>query len=216
MARMRISKGPALVVLPKRGDAPAESAEDDPRALAGRLRDVGQATQALARALDDAGLTERMREAPMPFQNARSRRTSPKQTVTDLLLACEALATVTGPQALMNGETGRVHDEARRLARVLRALTELAGDDALADDDALAKNDASAASSNGADGDGAALPLLAILRAGAVRNALTRLADLLAELAAVERAQPGRDRWTLRIGTRILIPLSIVLITIAL
>jgi hypothetical protein len=212
---MRISKGPALVVLPKRAAASARPVDDEPRALAGRLRDVGQATRALARALDDAGLTERMREAPVPLQNARSRRTSPKQTVTDLLLACEALASVTGPQALVNGETGRVYDEARRLARVLRALTELAGDDTLPEDDVPVTNDASAATGGDAEGS-TPLPLLAILRAGAVRSALSRLADLLAELAAVERAQPGRDRWTLRIGTRILIPLSIVLITVAL
>lgn len=207
---MRISKGPALKVLPKRADA---LAGDDPRELAARLREVGQAVRALALALDDAGLTEQMREAPVPLQNVRSRRTSPKQTVTDLLLTCEALATVTGPQALTNGETVGVHDEARRLARVLRALAEVAEVAALAGDDAPAKNDASTASDAA---DGATLPLLTILRADPVRSALSRLVDLLAKLAAVERAQPGRDRWTLRIGTRILIPLSIVLITVAL
>lgn len=205
---MRISMAPALKVLPIRADAPAR---DDPPKLAARLRDVGQATHAFALALDDAGLTPRLGESPVPLQSARARRTNPKQSVTDILLACEALATITGPQSLATGDTGRVHDEARRLARVLRALAEVA---ALADDDTP---DASvAAADDASNSDSAPLPLLAILRADPVRSALARLADLLADLAAVERAQPGRDRWTLRIGTRILIPLSIVLITVAL
>src|SRR5579859_2010809 len=158
---MRISKGPALIVFPRRADVPIRDvpARDEPRALAERLRDVGQAAQALARALDDVGLAEQMREAPLPLQNTRARRTSPKQTLTDLLLACEALATVTGPQALASGETVGVHDEARRLARVLRALAEIA---ALADDDAAATDGASTAT-----GAGDPLPLLTILRTSA-------------------------------------------------
>src|SRR5579859_7409143 len=181
---MRISKGPALIVFPRRADVPIRDvpARDEPRALAERLRDVGQAAQALARALDDVGLAEQMREAPLPLQNTRARRTSPKQTVTDLLLACEALATVTGPQALASGETVGVHDEARRLARVLRALAAIA---TLADDDAPAKDGASAPSAGdgeraSTEGD-APLPLLTILRTSAVRSAIARLADLLAE-----------------------------------
>ena len=199
---MRISKGPALKVLPKRTDEPAR---DDPRELAARLRDVGQAARAFALALDDAGLTERMRDTQVPLQNTRARRTNPKQTVTDVLFSCEALAAITGPQALITGDTVGVHDEARRLARVLRALGEVVaqiGDGILAP--------------SAGDGESDSFSLLAILRADPVRNALARLADLLADLAAVERAQPGRDRWALRLGTRILIPLSIVLITVAL
>jgi hypothetical protein len=80
-----------------------------------------EATNRLAVRLDAAGLNRALRQSPTYTLRSLD-RALPNYTVEDLLLACEAYATVTAPSALATGDPTRVRDEALRTLQLLRAL----------------------------------------------------------------------------------------------
>jgi hypothetical protein len=88
------------------------------RALLARM---AAATSRLAAGLDAAGLNQPLRQSPTYTLRSLDRRL-PRYTVEDLLLACEAYATVTAPSALATGDLLRVREEALRTLQLLRAL----------------------------------------------------------------------------------------------
>src|SRR5258708_35356749 len=85
------------------------------------LDQIVEATNRLAAGLDAAGLNQPLRQSPA-YKLRSLDRSLPNHTVEDLLLACEAYATVTAPSALATGDFIRVPDEALRTLQLLRAL----------------------------------------------------------------------------------------------
>jgi hypothetical protein len=85
------------------------------------LDQIVEATNRLAAGLDAAGLNQPLRQSPA-YKLRSLDRSLPNHTVEDLLLACEAYATVTAPSALATGDFLRVCDEALRTLQLLRAL----------------------------------------------------------------------------------------------
>src|SRR5258708_27488786 len=85
------------------------------------LDQIVEATNRLAAGLDAAGLNQPLRQSPT-YTLRSLNRGLPNCTVEDLLLACEAYATVTAPSALAIGDLVRVRDEALRTLQLLRTL----------------------------------------------------------------------------------------------
>jgi hypothetical protein len=85
------------------------------------LDGVSQETAELAAALDSAGLERQLRQARAYSLSALDRG-APSVVIEDVLLTCEAVASVTGPSALATGELGRIRDEALRALQYLRVL----------------------------------------------------------------------------------------------
>ncbi len=85
------------------------------------LDQMVEATNRLAAGLDAVGLNQQLRQSPAYTLRSLD-RSLPNYTVEDLLLACEAYATVTAPSALATGDFLRVPDEALHILQLLRAL----------------------------------------------------------------------------------------------
>lgn len=103
------------------GGAPLPIAEM--RAL---LDQIADATHRLAASLDAASMNQALRQSSA-YSLRSLERGLPNWTVDDLLLACEAYATVTAPSALAAGDLVRVREEALRTLRLLRALAGVRG-----------------------------------------------------------------------------------------
>jgi hypothetical protein len=85
------------------------------------LRDVADAVDRLGHALTDVGLPQAMRESASC--NLRSLdRGLPNEPLEELLLSCEAYATVTAPAALATNDLAQVRDEGQYLLHDLQAL----------------------------------------------------------------------------------------------
>src|SRR5262249_15695566 len=97
-------------------------------AITGRalLDDIAQTTRHLGNALEDATRTRRqsrdqrdLMEQPLSLLD----HTLPQMTLADVLLACEAFATVTGPAILAGRTLVEVRKEAGRILQALRTLS---------------------------------------------------------------------------------------------
>lgn len=99
---------------------PASGGGSDPRARA-MLGAVASATNRLTAALNEVGLDQRLRESPSCRLRSLD-RSLPDETLADLLLLCEAFATVTGPATLTTGDVSRIRSEAQRIQRRIQTL----------------------------------------------------------------------------------------------
>jgi hypothetical protein len=102
--------------------APGGAPASQPRAL---LSAVVVAVNKLEAALDEVGLNRRLRESPSSLLRTLD-RTLPDETLDDLIVGCEAFASVTGPSALATDDQARLRTEAQRYLRTLQTLTDTA------------------------------------------------------------------------------------------
>ncbi len=85
------------------------------------LREIPPAIERLLDEFDAAGVDRNLRRAPSSQLHALDRGL-PRQSLDDLLAACEAFALVTAPSALAAGDEAKVCTEAKRLASTLETL----------------------------------------------------------------------------------------------
>src|SRR5262249_47244019 len=90
------------------------------------LDNIAQTTRHLGNVLEDAARTRRqsrdrrdLMEQPLSLLD----HTLPQLTLADVLLACEAFATVTGPAMLAGRTLAEVRKEAGRILQTLRTLS---------------------------------------------------------------------------------------------
>lgn len=123
----------------------------------------------------------------------------PRQTLGDLLLACEAYASMTGPSALAAGDLTTVRVEAERIISLLRPLARVSRSRRITDTTVQLP----------------AVGLRTVLSDEHVIRSFNSLIAAFAELANVEGEQV-RKRFAVRIGTRYLVPGSVLAATLAL
>ncbi|GAC1454015.1 MAG: hypothetical protein PVSMB4_14690 [Ktedonobacterales bacterium] len=176
---------------PPEGNGPATT---ELRALLGA---VVQATDYLVAALDAAGLTQQLRDSPIYYLRHLD-RSLPAYTVTDLLLVCEAYATVTAPTALATGDLAQVRDEAQRTLHLVQAVAGAGrGRRRLTLSETITK--------------GAHTTLLRnAFSKPPVQAALARLIDALAALASIDGVEARKRRRLLPLGSGCVVPITVL------
>jgi hypothetical protein len=170
--------------------ATAGPSESDVRIL---IQEIAQATQAIVSALDNAGLDEQLRQSPEYILRTLD-RSLPKQSLGELLLACEAFASVTGPSVLATGDLSLFYDEAQYLGDIVQTLGRCVS---------------SRQRLTRVTGVMQGLRLRATLSEPAVLAGLTHLGDLFASVASTEThaARPRRRLLSLLpFGRRFIVP----------
>lgn len=158
---------------------------------------VARAVDDLVIELDTVGLTQQLRNSPSCDLRALD-RSLPHYPLEELLLACEAYATVTGPAALATDSLTEVREEAQRLLQMLQALA-------------------------GAGRSRRRLPGMGFTATGTqnvflrsafsdpqVQDALSALIETLSPLAAINGGNLPKRGWALRIGPRYIIPVVVL------
>ncbi len=105
-----------------KGDLKEPASGPGPRARA-LIGAVSRATDHLVAALDAIGLNQKLRESPT-CQLRSLDRGLPNYTLGNLLLSCEAFATVTAPATLAAGDMARLRAEAQRALRPIQTLAD--------------------------------------------------------------------------------------------
>jgi hypothetical protein len=82
---------------------------------------VAERTDHLVTVLETGGMIQQLRDSPA-YNLRQLDRSLPNYTIGDLLLACEAYATVTAPSALATDDLGQVRDGARHILQLLQGL----------------------------------------------------------------------------------------------
>jgi hypothetical protein len=167
--------------------------------LRSTLGAIAHTTDELAQALDMAGARERVRQSRHQTLHVLDHRLPP-QTLEEFLLAIEAYARISGPIALASQDLVNLRSEARHRLQSLHLLHRLRREQRHTDETVKMQ----------------ALALHAALSDPAVREAIERLADLFTKLATLADGTGARAGLELRIGTRFLVPGSIILTTLAL
>lgn len=189
----------------KRAQAPSTtdlaSNGGDARIRAG-LRGVAQASDDVLRAVEAVGLRQAASRTPHYSLNSLDRRL-PKRDVYDFLLACETLATVTGPTLLASGGARELRARAHPLLHTARLIQRATRDRPSAGD------------------SGATLRMNGVLLYTAFtspqgKDALARLAERLSDVTSGDGEQIAATRFELRLGTRFLVPGSVIAITLGL
>ena len=126
-------------------------------------------------------------------------RSLPRQTLEDMLLACEAYASVTGPSALAVGDLATMRSDAERILSRLQVLA----------------RPPRSQRGTGTTGQHQALGLRIVLSNEQVAEPLRDLIAFFSELAYAE-GEKAHKRFALRIGTRFLVPGSVLAGTLAL
>lgn len=176
---------------PPNGGGPATAAL---RALLGA---VAQATDHLAAVLDAAGLNRQLRDAPA-YSLRQLDRALPNYSVGDLLLVCEAYATVTAPSALATGDLTQVREEARRTLHLVQAVASASrGRRRLTMTDTIIKS-------------AQATFLRTAFNEPPVHNALVQLIDSLSAVVALEEDEPKKRARLLPIGTGCFVPVTVL------
>ena len=168
--------------------------EADMRAWLGTL---ASAVDYLAESLDTVGLTQRLRESPAC--NLRSLdRSLPNYPLEDLLLACEAFATVTSPAALATSDFTKIGDEAQRLLQFFHVLSRTGRGRGLL-------------SSLGNTLTGSQNVLLrSAIGDRRVQEDLAEIMDALASLAEIEGGESAAHRQALPISKGCIIPVAVL------
>jgi hypothetical protein len=175
----------------------------DVRAL---LRAITPAGDRLLTALERAGLTSALRQAPSCYLHALD-RALPRETLDDLLASCEAFAVVTAPTALKQDDSLALFAEAAYLLGTLRTL-------------ARATRPRSRSSRLTSFSMSMQAPLLReAFSQPAVADALRDLVAHFEALVALESGEPARRRrWMalLPAGLRFLMPGAVLAVTLLL
>lgn len=158
---------------------------------------VATAVDDLAMELDAVGLTQQLRNSPSCDLHTLD-RSLPHYPLEELLLACEAYATVTGPAALATDNLAEVREEAQRLQQILQTIA-------------------------GAGRSRRRLPGMGFTSTGTqnvflrsafgdpqVQDALSALIDTLAPLAIINGGSLPKRGWASRIGPRYIIPVVVL------
>lgn len=180
------------------GTSGAAPSEGQVRAL---LNQIVEATSRLAVGFDAAGLSQSLRQSPTYTCRSLDRKL-PNYTVEDLLLACEAYATVTAPSALATGDVARVRDEAlstqqllQTLANGIRGRRRLTGMTTVGIQDSF---------------------LRSAFNEPAVRAALVALMEPLSALAGMDSTPQGKSRRLLPVGVGCFVPGTVLVSALAL
>ena len=137
------------------------------------LRDLSTTLQSLTASLNANGITPEVRQAA-PYDLHQIDAHLGHQTLDDVLVASEALATLTGPSALADGEMQRIHTLARTLATTWEALQSGAGQTVLMEVVATQP-----------------MALGAVLNVQRVQNEIAHIVELLHALAGEPTAAMG-------------------------
>ena len=167
-----------------------------------RLREMAQATDELLHALEASGLRQGSHQSPQYSLNVLDRRL-PKRDVYDLLLACETLATVTGPTLLASDTVQEVRMRAYSLLQTVRLIARITGTHVPAGE-------------SGATPRLNGLLLHSAFASPVAQDALAHLVEHLTEVASGDGEQIAATRFEVRIGTRFLVPGSVIALTLAL
>lgn len=173
-----------------------------PTDVRARLQGIAEATDDLLHALDAAGIRSAAQQSPQYNLHSLDRRL-PKRSVFDLLLACETLATVTGPTLLASGKERDLQSQTQPLLDTVRHI-------------ARVTQGRSVAGASGSTLQMSGLLLHSAFADPDSQNALARLIQQLSAVATVEGGQTKAKHFSVRIGTRFLVPGSVIAITLAL
>lgn len=161
------------------------------------LSEIALAVEDLAADLETAGLTQQLRESPSC--NLRSLdRSLPAYPLEELLLACEAYATVTAPTALAADDFAQVREEAEHLLQSLRVLAGVGR--------SRRRLPGKGFTSTGTDN----FLLRSAFTDTQVQASLNALLDALSPLADIKDGEPEKRKRALRIGPGCLIPATVL------
>ena len=179
--------------------ATQEPTADDIRA---HLHAIAEASADVLSALDAAGVHPETRPSSRFSLHALDRRL-PRRSVHDLLLACETFAAVTGPTLLSSEKLRELHAQAQSLLQVVHVVE-------------LVTREATQVGASGTTMHLGGLLLRAALATSEAQDALTRLAYHLGALSAEPEGRAAARRFEVRIGTRFLVPGSVIGLTLVL
>lgn len=166
------------------------------------LHGIAQATDELLQALEAAGFPQELQQSSHYSLHTLDKRL-PKRTVYDLLLACETFASITAPALLSAGNTEDMYTQANPLLQTVRHIA------------GVTRGQSSAG------GSGTTLHMQGLLLRSAFATAqsqfaLARLVECLTAATSGGGEQTVGRRFDLRVGTRFLVPGSVIGITLAL
>ena len=166
------------------------------------LRGIAQATDDLLQALESSGFPQELQQSSTYNLHTLDKRL-PKRTVYDLLLACETFASVTAPALLSAGKVGDLYTQANPLLQTVRHIERVTRGQSFA------------------GGSGTTLHMQGLLLRSAFaapqsQAALERLVESMTAAISGGGEQTAGRRFELRIGTRFLVPGSVLAITVGL
>lgn len=158
---------------------------------------VAQAVDDLVIELDDVGLAQQLRKSPSSDLRSLD-RSLPHYPLEELVLACEAYATVTAPAALATDNLTEVREEAQRLLQILQTIANAGRSRRRLPGLGFTSTGTQNVFLRSAFGD------------SQVQDALSALIEALSPLAALNGGKLQKRGWALRFGPRYIIPVVVL------